>query len=49
MTNTSFSAVNHVEGLVSVDHGIESKTTQAITSENEAVVAKYSKFIDNID
>ena len=33
-----FSALNHVKGLMSVEQSIKSKTSQAITSENKAVI-----------
>ena len=36
MINASFSALNHTEGLMSVELGIKSKTSQAITFENKA-------------
>ena len=38
LTNTCFSALNHAEGLMSVKQSIKSKTSQAMTSENMAVI-----------
>ena len=38
LTNACFSALNHTEGLMSVKQSIKSKTAQAITSENKAVI-----------
>ena len=37
-TNACFSALNHTEVLTSVEQSIKSKTSQAITSENKAIV-----------
>ena len=38
LTNARFSALDQVEGLTSIEQSIKSKTTQAITSENKAVI-----------
>ena len=37
-TNAYFLSLNHVEGLMSVEQSIKSKTSQAIISENNAVI-----------
>ena len=38
LTNACFSALNHTEGLMSAENSIKSKTSQPITSENNAVI-----------
>ena len=38
LTNSCFLALNHTEGLMSVEQSLKSKLAQAITSENKAVV-----------
>ena len=38
LTDACFLALNHTEGLMSVEQSIKSKMGQAITSENKAVI-----------
>ena len=38
LTNGCFSALNHAEGLMSVEQSIKPKLSHAITSENKAVI-----------
>ena len=38
LTNACFSTLNHAEELMSVEQSIKSKTSQAITAENKAVI-----------
>ena len=38
LTNACFSPLKHADGLMSVEHSIKSNSSQAITSENKAVI-----------
>ena len=38
LTNACYLALNHTEGLISVEKCIKSKTAQAITTENKAAI-----------
>ena len=38
LTNECFSALNHAEGLMSIEQSIKSRTLQAITSEHNEVI-----------